>query len=351
MKVRVTLLAIISELVLWGALLTLLVCVVPLIAPRVGIRFVPHHGEEITLRFKDVSQLAVGSPVHFMGTDIGYVTQVKPDGNRVKVRFETYPEAVKIPHGARFTVQFNGLAGAKTLEILPPKERRRHTAARPSKPYIVEEPIRLKDVINTQMVLAEALEYNSNNVADALGDIKNGPALMHRLDAANQQVHGIYRTIRYADEVVHDQANRIHVTLQNATHSAESFAQIFQGLKTVTNPAFFKTNTMATLRYLTFATEDTYHALQKAEQELSIQDARHRIAGINQGLEQRHRNLQQRLPQAINGFVGMNNALFTADASLKRLECAMIAAHKKQVIKAWFHKTQEWARLSKQLPQ
>ena len=78
--------------------------------------------------FHDVNEVRRGAIVRFMGVDIGYVekitltppsnTTLSPE-NTVDVVMKTFPGTPRIPEGATVTIQYTGLAGGKSMEVLP----------------------------------------------------------------------------------------------------------------------------------------------------------------------------------------------------------------------------------------
>lgn len=158
-----------SDVLLWSFLIFL--------SYNLGDRFVDWlelpfslGSQSIDLYFNDVSQLGLGSPVRWMGVDVGYVSKVKPEKGHVLVVAQIKPGTVVIPRGSHFTVEFNGLAGSKSLEIVPPK------AAKPIEGeviegYDIEEPIRMQDVMDTQMLVADAMERNMKNIEKSLSEL------------------------------------------------------------------------------------------------------------------------------------------------------------------------------------
>src|SRR5690242_9724614 len=52
--------------------------------------------QEITVSFRDANEISKGSIVRMMGSEIGFVKNVKLKPDRVDVTIETYPEMVEI---------------------------------------------------------------------------------------------------------------------------------------------------------------------------------------------------------------------------------------------------------------
>ena len=71
---------------------------------------------------EDVDGLIEGSPVRMLGTQIGYIKTVKIVRGMVYVKFLITDKTVALPKGVIATVEFNGMAGSKSLELYPPDE-------------------------------------------------------------------------------------------------------------------------------------------------------------------------------------------------------------------------------------
>ena len=104
-----------GELLIW--------LIVILILSTIFFFFKIHKTEknnEFNLFIPDVDGLIVGSPVRAMGMEIGHITEIKPTGEEVFIRFIIKDKDLKIPQGTVATVEFSGLAGSKSLELYLP---------------------------------------------------------------------------------------------------------------------------------------------------------------------------------------------------------------------------------------
>ncbi len=68
----------------------------------------------------DVDGLIVGSPVKYMGVQVGYVSYAKLISNEVYVKFVLNDKDFVLPKGVVANVEFNGMGGTKSLELYPP---------------------------------------------------------------------------------------------------------------------------------------------------------------------------------------------------------------------------------------
>lgn len=95
-----------------------------------GIRY-HHHKSQLQYKsyqifMNDVDGLIVGSPVKFLGTQIGHVTKIQLVSSDVYsdiyVKFIITEKDLTLPTGAIATVEGSGLGGSKALEIYPPED-------------------------------------------------------------------------------------------------------------------------------------------------------------------------------------------------------------------------------------
>jgi ABC-type transporter Mla subunit MlaD len=183
--VRRLVIGLLSEVVLWSSIVFLAVYSTAVFAEWLKLpTLLPK--QTITVYFDDVSQLAVGSPVRFMGVDAGYVTAVVPEGDRVKVEAQLERLALPIPKGSHFTIEFNALAGAKSLEVLPPGSpvvgNWRESSV---EGYRVQQPIRLQDVYNTQLLVSEGIVKSMENIDLYIAQLEAGLPLQERVAKVN----------------------------------------------------------------------------------------------------------------------------------------------------------------------
>jgi hypothetical protein len=166
--------AIISDIVLWLALLLVAAGIVYYIFAILPVQ----RGQQITLQFQDASAIIEGSSVHMMGLEVGHVNHIELKKGHVDISIITEPGMPEIPEGTEFTILFSGLGGSQSIEaILPnmdvPKAPMGSTKSlmpgTTSGGYLVSEPIRLKQVLDTNIVVARALQQGSENITDFFG--------------------------------------------------------------------------------------------------------------------------------------------------------------------------------------
>lgn len=91
----------------------------------------------------DVDGLVVGSPVKFMGVQVGFIEKIKIVREEVYVKFVITDKSVTLPKGSVATVEFNGMGGSKSLEVYAPTEE----SLAEKKLLVVQNPTRLNDAL------------------------------------------------------------------------------------------------------------------------------------------------------------------------------------------------------------
>lgn len=118
----------------------------------------------------DVDGLIVGSPVKFLGIQVGYVNQLNITGEDIYVNFIITDTDVQIPRGSKATVEFSGLGGSRSLELYPPT-----AADKESSMLIVPQPPkRIGDslgLLNDMFDKAVEITYDVSHFMEEMGFI------------------------------------------------------------------------------------------------------------------------------------------------------------------------------------
>ncbi len=115
----------------------------------------------------DVDGMIVGSPVKYMGVQIGYITNIKILTNNVYVRFVINEKDLKLPKGVIATVEFSGLGGSKSLELYPP-DKNEHT----ERLILINSPKRLHDslgLLNEMFDKIDSIATKLSHFANEMG--------------------------------------------------------------------------------------------------------------------------------------------------------------------------------------
>lgn len=121
----------------------------------------------------DVDGLINGSPVKFMGIQVGYVNQIAIVGDNVYVKFLVTEKNIKIPPSSIATVEFSGLGGSKSLELYPPNTK---SKAFSDMLIIPQAPKRIHDSLGLLMDMFDKvaeIAYTASNFMNEIGIIKS----------------------------------------------------------------------------------------------------------------------------------------------------------------------------------
>jgi ABC-type transporter Mla subunit MlaD len=103
------------------------------------------------IQFKDIDGITKGSPVRFMGINIGYVRKLKSKNKYIDVQILVTKKGMNIPNGTLARVEFYGLGGSKSIELMPPE-----TSCEVG--ILTGNTIRLNDVAHEAISIVEIIE-------------------------------------------------------------------------------------------------------------------------------------------------------------------------------------------------
>lgn len=144
-----------------------------------GIRIYRYHKVKELVSYQlfmpDVDGLIVGSPVKFMGVQVGYVQKIKILPTEVYLKIVITQKDLRLPKGSVATVEFNGMGGSKSMEIYPPNSQ----STVSEKIITVQNPVRLNDslmLLNDMFDKINSITSRMSFFADELGviDINKG---------------------------------------------------------------------------------------------------------------------------------------------------------------------------------
>lgn len=145
----------------------------------VGIKLYQRHEAKKLVTYQiflpDVDGLIVGSPVKYLGVQIGYIEKIKILSDEVYLKFVITDNDIKLPKGSIATVEFAGLGGSKSLEIYPPTEE----SIASGKIIVAADPVRLSDslsLLNDMFSKINSIIVRTSTFANETGvfDIKKG---------------------------------------------------------------------------------------------------------------------------------------------------------------------------------
>lgn len=144
------------EFIIWFFILCLVVT---------GVRIHRHNKAKELVTYQlfmpDVDGIIVGSPVKFMGVQVGYVDKIKIISNDVYLKIVITAKDVTLPKGSIATVEFNGMGGSKSLEVYPPTKE----SLASKKIIAVESPKRLHDSLSLLNEMFDKIDSIMNRVS------------------------------------------------------------------------------------------------------------------------------------------------------------------------------------------
>jgi ABC-type transporter Mla subunit MlaD len=222
--------AIISDILLWLALALLLAYGIYYFA----IALPAQRGQVITLHFHNANEISKGSPVRMMGTDIGFVSDLKIHNDYVAITVQTNPGMLPIPSGSKFNILFTGLAGAKSVEVVPPATPQPTVNGQPV--YLVEEPIRMRDTLNASIDVTQALQKGAENITDFFGKKKPVEELQFNIHQAHQISVTANRNTRLLNGAILSLRNDVHTNVQPSLDTIQQLTPGVAKAISITNP-------------------------------------------------------------------------------------------------------------------
>ena len=128
------------------------------------------------IHFKDIDSIVKGSPVRFMGINVGHVVELKRGDDVIICKIRVTKKGVKLPNGTKAKVEFNGLGGSKSIELLPPDD-----ASAQVKGIIAEDSLRINDFVGVIKDLRDVCitifnmveKIDPNSMSDTIKEVTN----------------------------------------------------------------------------------------------------------------------------------------------------------------------------------
>ena len=138
--------AIIIEILIWIFALVVLIGGAVLVYYQTQIK-----PNLYTIQFKDIDGITKGSPVRFLGINVGYVRKLTSADKAIMVQILITKKDMVIPKGTRARVEFYGLGGSKSIELMP-------SNSSDSKNIATVDNIRIGDVVGQARSFVQILE-------------------------------------------------------------------------------------------------------------------------------------------------------------------------------------------------
>ena len=164
--------------------------------------------------FKDIDSIVKGSPVRFMGMNVGHVVKLKRKDKYIICKIRITKENVKLPDMTRAKVAFNGLGGSKSIELLPP------TTNDPEiKGIIAAESMRIndlagmvKDLVDVAVIINDFVQaIDPVMVSVTLKEFSN-PEIINRVDSDMERIIKLQNGVnKKADETINKEESAVDI--------------------------------------------------------------------------------------------------------------------------------------------
>ena len=140
--------------------------------------------------FSDIDSIVKGSPVRFMGINIGYVIKLKRKDDHILCKIRVTKKNVQLPNGTKAKVTFNGLAGSKSIELMPPL-----TDDSNAKGIVADDALRIHDFVGAVKGLKDICitinnmvqKFDEKQMSKTMKEVLN-PEAMEKIDNDMQEI-------------------------------------------------------------------------------------------------------------------------------------------------------------------
>lgn len=180
-----------------------------------------------TIQFRDIDGITKGSPVRFMGINVGYVRKLRPKDKYVDVQIIITQKDMKIPNGTAARVEFYGLGGSKSIELMPPD-------GSCNVGILTGDTIRLNDVVHEAIGIVEVVEIiekyvkniNQRSVQKFLYEMKS--LKDDKIRAVGDDLKDMESGISDKFEVVKTKQDEVIETIKGVNNNVEKLNQFIK---------------------------------------------------------------------------------------------------------------------------
>ena len=214
--------SIIIELFIWLIVLSILCGVGVLVHYKFFIK-----PNLYVIDFEDIDGITKGSPVRFMGINVGYVKSLKSKDKYINVQIIITKKNMAIPNGTQARVEFYGLGGSKSIELMPPD-----TSCEVG--ILTEDTIRLNDVVHEAIGIVEIVEMiekyvsniNEKKVQTFLTEMKSLKG--DKIKTMDSQIDNINGNISQKVKVIQQKQDDVIKNIKNVDKNIEKLNQFIK---------------------------------------------------------------------------------------------------------------------------
>lgn len=328
----IKLLSAFTDMILWGGILLLIGGVIYYFT----IIQYANKQQVITIPFQDANEISRGAAVRMMGTEVGYVDNIKLTQQHVNIIIKTFPDSLTIPSGSTFTVLFTGLGGSKSIEIVPPAVTR---PSKDNKPvYIPEQPIRLKQALQYQIDIAKALQEGAENFTNFFGNRKPAEMLQYNILKSRDATQIAKNYLTHSRDVLQEKQKDVGNYIGNFSATVDGFAVATEKAKEVMDPKYMGPSTYATVRYFTLLFTESQASMRSFEAARGVRRVNRKIINADRQLTG---IAEIQVTAGKKRLIGFEQKMAAFNRGVRLLD-EMIRPHLLQEIKAADAKIRAW---------
>ena len=172
------------------------------------------------IQFKDIDGITNGSPVRFMGINVGYVRKLQTKDKHVNVQIIVTKKDMKIPNGTVARVEFYGLGGSKSIELMPPD-------GSCDVGILTGDTIRINDVAKEAISIVEIIEglekyvkgispSSAENLFETIKEIKD-----EKIKNIGDEFTNIENTVSEKFEIVRKKQDEMDIKIKKMNENVE----------------------------------------------------------------------------------------------------------------------------------
>ena len=148
-----------------------------------------------TITFNDIDGIINCSPVRFMGLVSGHVRKLTYHKDSIEVQIIITKKNMKIPPGSVASVEFSGIAGSKSIEIMPPENNLADIG------IISKDTLRITDVLDEYMYIGKVFAslkdfvdaINQDTVLKVFSTVKEASSGLEKADESIEEGQSKYK--------------------------------------------------------------------------------------------------------------------------------------------------------------
>ncbi|OGI03143.1 MAG: hypothetical protein A2Y25_08280 [Candidatus Melainabacteria bacterium GWF2_37_15] len=268
-----------------------------------------------TIQFKDVDALSVGSPVRLAGVHIGHVIKQEFKDNNILVTFKVTNKNTSIPKGSVAGIEFTGLGGSKSLEIMPP-----HCKQKSNQEIYQIEPVRVNSFMEIQNTISKStldlcngiLSFLNKSEKDASINLRKTANTLHENTANLKEIH---EKIKTKGEETIEETKKIKSIIQDTNKNLTHLNT------TLTNMNEFEKdkNVQSSINKIKDSTKDLSNFMESEK-----------FRNLNQNINQVNRKLTRMKDKEIRYINEFSESLKTATEKMQKFVDSLKKKEKKE---------------------